>query len=142
MTEPAITVRPIDFARDTAPLASFLGERDRLRLEHSEAAVRDGDCFIYVADDDGTAFGWAVVHTNFRDDQDWDPPDDDTVAFQQGDNAYLEQIEVTASKPAVESRPPRSCPASKSTRRVSPAGGGSTPYSCASSSFTHPCEAV
>jgi GNAT superfamily N-acetyltransferase len=98
MPEPDVTVRPIDFARDTAPLTAFLGERDRMRLEHAEAAVHAGDCFIYVADADGTAVGWAVVHTNFRDDQDWDPPDADTVAFQQGDNAYLEQIEVTAGK--------------------------------------------
>jgi hypothetical protein len=98
MPEPDVTVRPIDFARDTAPLTAFLGERDRMRLEHAEAAVHAGDCFIYVADADGAAVGWAVVHTNFRDDQDWDPPDADTVAFQQGDNAYLEQIEVTAGK--------------------------------------------
>jgi ribosomal protein S18 acetylase RimI-like enzyme len=42
------------------------------------------------------AVGWAVVHTSFREDQDWDPPDEDTRAFQSGDNAYLENIEVTA----------------------------------------------
>ena len=91
-----ITVRPIDFARDKAPLISMLVGRDRLRLEHSEGACKDGDAFIFVADEGGTAVGWAVVHTNFRDDQDWSPPDDDTRAFQQGDNAYLEHIEVTA----------------------------------------------
>ena len=92
----AITVRPIDFARDIAPLMSFLDGRDRMRLEHCEAGVQAGDCFIFVADEDGTAVGWAVVHTKFRDDQDWSPPDEDTKAFQQGDNAYLENIEVTA----------------------------------------------
>lgn len=91
-----ITVRPIDFARDTAPLMSFLVGRERLRLEHSEAACNDGDAFIFVADEGGTAVGWAAVHTNFREDQDWSPPDDDTRAFQEGDNAYLENVEVTA----------------------------------------------
>lgn len=91
-----VTVRQIDFARDEAPLKSFLSERDRLRLDHCEAACKDGDCFVFVAESDGMASGWAVVHTKFRDDQDWDPPDDDTRLFQQGDNAYLENIEVTA----------------------------------------------
>lgn len=93
---PRITVRPIDFARDKGPLMSLLTARDRLRLEHAEVACADGDAFIFVADEDGTAVGWAVVHTNFRQDQDWSPPDEDTRAFQQGDNAYLENIEVTA----------------------------------------------
>jgi GNAT superfamily N-acetyltransferase len=93
---PGITVRPIDFTRDKAPLMSLLTARDRLRLEHAEAACEAGDAFIFVADEDGTAVGWAVVHTNFRQDQDWSPPDEDTKAFQQGDNAYLENIEVTA----------------------------------------------
>ena len=91
-----VTIRPLDFARDDAPLRSFLAERDRTRLDHMEAACVDGDAFALVADEDGTAIGWAVVHTKFRDDQDWDPPDDDTKAFQSGDNAYLENIEVTA----------------------------------------------
>jgi GNAT superfamily N-acetyltransferase len=90
-----ITVRPIDFAKDAAPLRSFLDERDRVRLEHCEAASNDGDCFIYVADHDGKAIGWAVVQTKFREDQDWSPADDDTRAFQTGENAYLENIEVT-----------------------------------------------
>jgi ribosomal protein S18 acetylase RimI-like enzyme len=90
-----ITVRPIDFIRDEAPLRSFLGERDRMRLKNCEAACNDGDCFAYVAVENGLAVGWAVVHTNFREDQDWDPPDEDTRAFQQGENAYLENIEVT-----------------------------------------------
>jgi GNAT superfamily N-acetyltransferase len=91
-----VTVRPIDFARDSAPLMSFLNERDTQRLLHSEVACDAGDCFIFVADEDGTAVGWAVVHTSFREDQDWSPPDEDTRAFQSGDNAYLENIEVTA----------------------------------------------
>lgn len=67
-----------------------------MRLDHLEAACKDGDCFVFVADADGLAGGWAVVHTKFREDQDWDPPDDDTRLFQQGDNAYVENIEVTA----------------------------------------------
>jgi GNAT superfamily N-acetyltransferase len=90
-----IVIRPIDFARDEAPLRSFLADRDRTRLEHMEPAVREGDCFAYVAEDAGTTVGWAVVHTRFRDDQDWSPPDGDTIAFQSDDNAYLENIEVT-----------------------------------------------
>jgi GNAT superfamily N-acetyltransferase len=91
-----VTIRPVDFSRDVAPLMSFLVGRDRERLEHSEPACRAGDAFIFVAEEDGTAVGWAVVHTNYRDDQDWSPPDEDTRTFQQGDNAYLENIEVTA----------------------------------------------
>jgi ribosomal protein S18 acetylase RimI-like enzyme len=91
-----IAIRPIDFARDAAPLRSFLAERDQMRLDHSETAVKAGDCFIFVADRGGAAVGWVVVHTKFREDQDWDPPDDDTVRFQSGENAYVENIEVTA----------------------------------------------
>ena len=92
----AITVRPIDFARDNGALMSFLTGRDRIRLEHSEPACRAGDAFIFVAEEDGVAVGWAMVHTKFREDQDWEPADDDTRTFQQGDSAYLENIEVTA----------------------------------------------
>jgi GNAT superfamily N-acetyltransferase len=91
-----VSIRLIDYPRDEAPLKSFLSERDKERLDHTEAAVKDGDAFVFVADDGGTAVGWAVVHTKFRDDQDWSPPDDDTKAFQAGDNAYLENIEVRA----------------------------------------------
>ena len=91
-----ITVRPIDFSTDVVPLKSFLDERDRMRLEHSEPAVRDGDAFILVADEGGVAIGWAQVQTSFREDQDWNPPDADTMRFQQGENAYLENIGVTA----------------------------------------------
>jgi GNAT superfamily N-acetyltransferase len=96
MADNGITIRPIDFARDAPALRSFLAERDQMRLDHSEAAVRAGDCYIFVADDNGSAVGWVVVHTQFREDQDWDPPDDDTMRFQSGDNAYVENIEVTA----------------------------------------------
>jgi GNAT superfamily N-acetyltransferase len=91
-----ITMRPIDFIRDEASLKSFLVERDRMRLDHLEAAVRDGDAFAIVADEDGVAVGWAVVHTTFREDQDWSPADDDTRRFQSGENAYLENFEVAA----------------------------------------------
>src|SRR5262249_51183780 len=91
-----VEVRPLDFDRDVGPLKAFLAERDRLRLDHLEAAVGDRDAFALVADEGGTAVGWAVVHVAFRDDQDWDPPDDDTRNFQKDDNAYLENIEVTA----------------------------------------------
>ena len=93
MSDPS--VRPIDFTRDSASLQAFLPERDRMRLEHSQAAVEAGDAYIYVADDGGTPIGWAIVHVAYRDDQDWEP-DSDTMKFQQGDNAYLENIEVTA----------------------------------------------
>lgn len=91
-----ITIRPIDYSRDSGGLSAFLVERDRMRLEHCEAAVRDGDSYIFVADEGNGPVGWVAVHTNYRDDQDWDPPDDDTREFQSGDNAYVENIEVTA----------------------------------------------
>jgi GNAT superfamily N-acetyltransferase len=91
-----IRIRPIDFARDSAGLSTFLGERDRMRLEHSQAAVSNGHCFVFVADDGKQPVGWVAVHTTYREDQDWDPPDDDTRGFQSGDNAYVENIEVTA----------------------------------------------
>ena len=91
-----ITIRPIDYASDAAALKSFLIERDTLRLVHCEQAVADGDCFIFVADEGSGAIGWVAVHTNFRLDQDWSPPDDDTRTFQTSDNAYVENIEVTA----------------------------------------------
>lgn len=92
----SITVRPIDFGRDVASLMSFLVGRERTRLEHCQPACNAGDAFIFVADEDGIAVGWVAVHTNFREDQDWSPPDEDTRSFQQGDNAYVENIEVTA----------------------------------------------
>lgn len=95
MTTTGVTVRPIDFARDAAPLKSFLDERDRKRLDHSEKAVIDGDCYIFVADKDGIPVAWVTVHTRFREDQDW-VVDEDTKRFQSGDNAYVENIEVTA----------------------------------------------
>lgn len=95
MANGTITIRPIDFARDEGPLKSFLAERDRMRFDHMEAAVRDGDCFAYVADEDGRAVGWAVVHTKYREDQDWDP-DPASRQYQEDDNAYLENIEVAA----------------------------------------------
>ena len=91
-----VTVRPIDYGKDEADLKSFLLERDRMRLDHCRAAIDVGDAFIYVADENGAAIGWAQVHLNYRDDQDWDPPDEDTRRFQSGENAYLENIEVTA----------------------------------------------
>lgn len=90
-----VTIRPIDYSRDAAPLRSFLSDRDKLRLEHCEAAVEAGDCFIFVAENEGSAAGWVVVHTKYRADQDWDP-DPDSERFQTGDNAYVENIEVTA----------------------------------------------
>jgi len=89
------TIRPIDFDRDVHALNSFLNERDRMRLDHCRVAVDDGDCFIFVAEQAGNVVGWVVVHTSYRDDQDW-VPDPDGRSFQQGDNAYVENIEVTA----------------------------------------------
>ncbi len=94
MSDGDVTIRPIDFARDAAPLRAFLSERDQMRLEHCETACQAGDCFIYVAEAEGEAVGWAVVHTKYRTDQDWEP-DPDGERFQRGDNAYLENIEVT-----------------------------------------------
>lgn len=91
-----LTIRPIDYARDSATLKAFLIERDSMRLDHCEAAIKDGDCFIFVADEGAGPIGWVTVHTNFRKDQDWSPPDDDTKNFQTGENAYAENIEVTA----------------------------------------------
>jgi GNAT superfamily N-acetyltransferase len=91
-----VTIRPIDYSRDRGGLAAFLVERDRMRLEHCESAIRDGDAYIFVADDGSGPVGWVAVHTSFREDQDWAPPDDDTRTFQSGDNAYVENIEVTA----------------------------------------------
>lgn len=96
MTDTEVSVRPVDFARDEGPLKSFLTERDKTRFDHCETACAADDCFVFVADDGGTAVGWAVVQTKFRDDQDWSPADEDTIAFQTGENAYLEHIEVTA----------------------------------------------
>jgi GNAT superfamily N-acetyltransferase len=90
-----LTVRHIDYARDAAALRSFLPERDRMRLEHAEAAVADGDAFICVVAEGDTPVGWAIVHTKYRDDQDWEP-DTETMTLQEGDNAYLENIEITA----------------------------------------------
>jgi GNAT superfamily N-acetyltransferase len=90
-----ITVRPINYERDPHELRTFLDERDRLRLEHSAEAVEAGDAFIFVADDEGKAVGWVVVHTRYRDDQDWEP-DEDGKQFQAAENAYMENIEVTA----------------------------------------------
>ncbi len=95
MTADDVLVRPIDFVRDEQPLKAFLSERDKMRLEHCEVAVRDGDCFIYVADHRGVPIGWAVVHTRYRDDQDW-VPDPQGREFQTDDNAYLENIEIAA----------------------------------------------
>jgi GNAT superfamily N-acetyltransferase len=95
MSHVPVTVRPIEYDRDQHALRGFLSERDKLRVDHMRAACEAGDCFAYVADEDGTAVGWAVVHTRFREDQDWDPPDEDTRTFQSGENAYLENIEVT-----------------------------------------------
>ena len=90
-----ITVRPIDYAKDSKSLKSFLNERDRMRLDHCRAAIDAGDAAIFVADDGGKAVGWAAVHFAYREDQDWEP-DPDSKRFQEGDNAYLENIEVTA----------------------------------------------
>ena len=90
-----ITVRPIDYAKDSTSLKSFLNERDRMRLDHCRVAIDAGDAAIFVADEDGKAIGWAAVHFTYRDDQDWEP-DPDSKRFQEGDNAYLENIEVTA----------------------------------------------
>jgi ribosomal protein S18 acetylase RimI-like enzyme len=88
-----VIIRPIDFARDRDALRSFLDERDRTRLDATEAAVRDGDAFVYVVDDGGVARGLAVVHLRYRADQGW-TPGSDTIDFHEGDRAYLENIGI------------------------------------------------
>ncbi len=93
-TEQAV-VRPIDFVRDEQPLRVFLGERDKMRLQHAEAALRDGDCAIFVAAEGDVPVGWAMVHFRYRADQDWEP-DPQGEQLQSGNNAYLENIEVRA----------------------------------------------
>lgn len=95
MPDDDLSIRPIDYVRDEQPLRSFLNDRDRMRLQHLEPALEDGDCFAYVADERGVAVGWAVVHLRYREDQDWEP-DDMGRSYQSGDNGYLENIEVTA----------------------------------------------
>jgi ribosomal protein S18 acetylase RimI-like enzyme len=91
-----VSVRPIDFARDAPALrAGLLDERDAARLDACEAAVRDGDALVYVLDDAGVARGIAVVHVNEREDQGW-TPGSDTIDFQQGDNAFLENLGIAA----------------------------------------------
>lgn len=95
MTAEDVTVRPIDFARDEQPLRAFIDDRDKMRLEHCEIAVKDGDCFVFVADEAGVAVGWAMAHVKYRTDQDWEP-DPETEQFHHGENAYLENISVTA----------------------------------------------
>ncbi|MHB8377376.1 MAG: GNAT family N-acetyltransferase [Dehalococcoidia bacterium] len=95
MSENELVIRPIDFVRDEQPLKAFLSERDKMRLSHAEVALQDGDCFIYVAAERGVPVGWAIVHLRYREDQDWDP-DEDGRLYQSGENAYLENIEVTA----------------------------------------------
>lgn len=94
MHDDSVAIRPIDFVRDEQPLKAFLGERDKMRLSHAEVALRDGDCFIFVAAERGVPVGWAIVHLRYREDQDWDP-DENGRRYQSGDNAYLENIEVT-----------------------------------------------
>ena len=39
--------------------------------------MRDGDCFIYVAAARGIPVGWAIVHLKYREDQDWEPDEED-----------------------------------------------------------------
>lgn len=95
MTQGGVTVRPVDFVRDEAALKGFLDDRDKMRFDHCQAAVDAGDAFVFVADDGGKAIGWVVVHLKFRDDQDWDPDPDGGKKFQEGVNAYVENIEVT-----------------------------------------------
>ena len=86
-------IRPIHFGWDSADLKSFLTEKDAARLDQCRPAVAAGDAFILVAVHDGKAVGWAAVHTRCRDDMGWGD-EGGTISFQQGENAYLENIAV------------------------------------------------
>ena len=90
----AVDIRPIDFStNDLSELSSILSERDARRLVECRAAVDDGDTFILVADRRGSPVGLAIVDVRSR------PgmsacADDEGMRYLQGDNAYLENIEV------------------------------------------------
>ncbi len=86
-------VRPIELDRDVAALSSFVVARDLEGLKACRAAVEADDAFILVAELADVAVGWVAVHTSYRADQGW-TPDEDTQAFQQGEHAYLVNIEV------------------------------------------------
>ncbi len=89
--------RPIDYERDVEALRSFLNERAAERQETYRPAVAEGDALVLVADDGGSAAGWAVVHLAYREELGWEP-DADTRRFQGGSAAYLEYMEVEETR--------------------------------------------
>ena len=98
MPRPAeIVIRPVVFSRDAHALRSLLSRRDAARLDGLRRAEEAGDAYIYIAEERGELLGWVAVHTAYRDDQGW-ADDGDTRRFQEGDNAYLENIEVAADR--------------------------------------------
>jgi GNAT superfamily N-acetyltransferase len=87
-------VRQIDYAKDSSDLSAFLAEKDAARLQSCRAAADDDDAYILVAGRNEGVIGVAIVHVAARDDMGWDP-DEETVSFLAGTNAYLENIEVS-----------------------------------------------
>src|SRR5690348_5098473 len=86
-------IRPLDYTRDQDALLAFLDAADQGRLDQIGPALADGDGFALVAEVEGHAVGWVVVHNRYRDDLGWEP-DGNTRRFQSGDNAYVENLAV------------------------------------------------
>jgi len=91
------TIRPINYAFDTEQLKAFLTPNDARRLDVCRAAVEDGDAFILVAEHARKAIAWAVVHIMYRKDMGWYTSNENEPTYQDGENAYLENIEVAAA---------------------------------------------
>ncbi len=94
---PVCIIRPIKYAFDTENLKAFLTPSDAQRLDVCRATVEDGDAFILVAEQDKRAIAWAVVHTRYRKDMGWHTSNEHEPNYQDGENAYLENIEVAAA---------------------------------------------
>ena len=56
-------------------------------------AIEESDAFILVAERKNRAVAWAVVHTKYRQNMGW-YADGKTPTYQDGENAYLEYVEV------------------------------------------------
>ena len=98
MPRPAeIIIRPVVFSRDARALRSLLSQRDADRLDAIRRAEEAGDAYVLIAEQRGELVGWVVVHTAYRDDQGW-AEDDDTRRFQEGENAYLESVQVAPDR--------------------------------------------
>lgn len=86
-------IRPLSNARDRDALRAFLDAADQRRLDQIRPALAEDDGFALVAEVEGCTVGWVVVHTRCRDDLGWEP-DGDTRRFQNGENAYIENLAV------------------------------------------------